>query len=108
MIKYILLDSGFCWLHTIKLKSNDDIELSSDLLELVASECIKNNININFYKSDDEELKELFDEYENVDGYIYLDLSCYDIDYNIYLDIRNFKLLDEIPKTYEINLEIEV
>ena len=105
--KYILLDSGYVWLNVIELKSDNMIELSHELLENVTAQCINNNIGIS-YIVDDEMASEYKNEYDEIPGYVYLDLSCNDIGFNVYLNIINCRILDEIPSTYNIDLSIEV
>lgn len=105
--KFLLLDSGFIWLNVIELKSNDKIDLTAELLEVVTAECIKKNIGISYIK-DDETALDCFNEYGEIEGYIYLDLSYSDLGFNVYLNILNCKMLDEIPSTYNIDLSIEV
>lgn len=105
--KYLLLDSGYIWLNVIELKSNEKIELSHELLENVTAQCIHNEIGISYIK-DDHDALEYKNEYDEIDGYIYLDLSSSNIGYNVYLNILNCKMLDTIPDTYNINLSIEV
>ena len=108
MKKFLLLDTGFYWLNVIELNSNDKIELNHDLLESVIPELIKNGY-CDFIKDDDDEsINELKNDYDEIEGYIYLDLSYSDLGYNIYLNINNLKLLDIIPDTYNIDYIINL
>ena len=71
---FILLDTGFYWLNVIELNSNDKIELNHDLLESIIPELIKNGYG-DFIKDDDESINELKNDYDEIEGYTYLDLS---------------------------------
>ena len=50
--KYITVDTGFCWLNVIELLSNDDIEITNELLEEIAPYLIKNGLG-DFIKDDE-------------------------------------------------------
>ena len=104
--KYITVDTGFYWLHVIELLSDDKIELSTELLETIAPHLIKNNLG-DFIK-DDGYTKNLFNDDGEIEGYTYLDLSYSDISYNVFMHIENFKILDSIPDTWNINLSIKI
>jgi hypothetical protein len=99
-VKYVLLDTGSYFMKVLKVSSDNDIEVSHDTLEKIASQCLKNNIHFSYYK--DKDLSDdLFNEYDEIEGFTYLDLSSHDIDFNIYMEVNNFKMRDEIPSTYE-------
>ena len=103
---YLLLDTGTYFMNVIELSSSEEIEIYSEVLEDIIPLCIENN-SCN-YMIDNEEIKELFNEYEEIEGYTYLDLSHSNLGYNIYLDIRNMRTMEEVPKTYNINLKIDL
>jgi hypothetical protein len=98
--KYFYLDTGSYFMQVVKVLSDDDIEVSHDTLEKIASECLKNNIHFSYYKDIDLS-DDIFNEYDEIEGFTYLDLSCYDIDFNIYMEVNNFKMFDTIPTHLE-------
>ena len=100
MKKYLLIPTGFYWLQVVELRSDEEIEITSDLMEQLAPLLIDNNIG-SYESLDNEWIK------ENDDSYIYLDLSSSKKD-NCYMLIDNLKLVNEIPESYGIYLIIDI
>lgn len=100
MKKYLFIPTGFYWLQVVELRSNRNIEITSDLMEQLAPLLIDNNIGS--YESLDNEFIT-----EDNDSYIYLDLSSSKKD-NCYMLIDNLKLVNKIPESYEIDLIIDI
>ena len=86
-VKYVLLDTGSYFMKVLKVYSDKKIDektFSHEILERIASQCLKNNIHFSYYKDIDLS-DEIFNEYDEIEGFTYLDLSSHDIDFNIYI-----------------------
>lgn len=106
MKKYVCVDTGFYWLNVVEVIADKEGDFNIEpLLETIAPFLIKEGLG-QFLK-EDKVGPDLFDDYGELEGYTYLDLSHAGMG-NYYMRIENLRVMDEIPETYGIDLKIDL